>query len=474
MQSVDYSGSMHEAFHANTVQHFLGCGSAEHHAWRRHPSVSSSFYTTDLAQIDPRATCHSNAKACAVRNAVCESEVVGKDQKEPSYHCVCRPGSVGIAAGICVPTQCTRDAARVSVAANIAHKFSNAEGAQQAEMHAEEVQDRLDNRPEKVWAPAGITWFNKHFPGEELKDPTGDEKLKLTRQHEDRISESGEENVEEFVANKDDLWELKVQPKKYWTDVGKTWFSDEAKGDAIKGKEVEVSEEQRTQISEKPDTIKSAFKENTLKLWTEKDPAAKEKTFGENIRKALSAKEENLSEMFAGRLGVMPSVPIPGGSALTGDPDAATDFKIKIVVPEQTTLTGAGGAVEIGSQKLPPPLLDELGKVVGHLDRAQQLKKAIAWNDVKVPKPLRGNEVDVNQKDDLKAGLAEMGLTQKGAFPVGSLIMASLAPKWMHRNRSHVYLASRKGEKCKLAPRPSRTTVAQWSAFLILASTVPP
>jgi len=107
----------------------------------RHQRVASSFCTTDLTKIDTSAICRDHRDACLVRNAVCES-IPLKPGAKPTFHCVCRPGSCGVSAGVCVEQKCTKDIAKVEGGLSA----GNGPQKQAAIKHAQSVQDKLDGK----------------------------------------------------------------------------------------------------------------------------------------------------------------------------------------------------------------------------------------------------------------------------------------------------------------------------------------
>jgi hypothetical protein len=375
--------------------------------------------------------------------------MVGKDQAKPSYHCVCRPGNAAVAAGVCVPQQCTLDIAKVAGGTHARRRhLADEKAAIQAAVAA---QEKRDGKLDRQWTEEGVKWFNDELASDEGKKDWSHmskpaQKI-ITRKDESMIAKFQDDDaVATFALNKGPekkpLWVLEHLPPKFWTEAGLEWYNSEFTPTIEapkKGKQLEIAGEILTQIKSSPHGTIFQDSVKADKPYFTEPPADAKDTYKDAVRRTLSSSQKNFNDTFAGRLGIMPSTQIPGGSDSLHQ-EHEPEYKIKVVLPEQSKVDGSSGKIQIGSEKLPPQLLDSMGKVVEHLSKAEQLKNAMSWNDVKVVHPVRGE------------------------IPGVAITCAGLAPGWSHRgDQGRCAAAERSRHHVK---QPRCRSNAHWAAFL--------
>jgi len=147
-----------------------------------HRQMATSFCTIDLTKVDPGALCRTRRGSCMVRNAVCDSEP--QDGKQPTYHCLCRPGSCATISGICVQEQCTSDSTGGAAGAAAKKQAKlDAEAPTAEETKGQEVADRKQADMAAPFAGSRGIMPNVSIPGggggDTGDDVDGDYKIKF-------------------------------------------------------------------------------------------------------------------------------------------------------------------------------------------------------------------------------------------------------------------------------------------------------
>jgi len=413
-----------------------------------------------------------------VRNAICENIPIMHGSKA-SYHCVCRPGSCGVSAGVCVEQKCTKDVAKIE--GGLAAGY----GPQQKEaiLQAEKAQKHLD----------------EHLGDSEAAEETHQNTVEEVK---GQANEFGKEHPEEEVAvggeqPKDQSWEKVAHAG--W--CGGDGLDDKATMGLADAKACQDA----CQAADGCKFASFQGPSGPCKIYSECDPQAMDgqdqvdtyqlkdagEVSGEALggaavkivpkadvgpalmaRKLAAKKQPNMNETYAGVRGIMPSVRIPGIS-MSGGEDDAGDYKIKFLLPSSSTVNGAGGQVQLGNDDAEmEPIIDGLGRLTQKLEQAEKLQNTIGdgWDDIpapmpKAPKPKgwEGKEMsdenlgklqDENEQqkaknDKLKGSEAEQSM------PGCALVAAGLAPSGPPGGRSE--------RPCR---RPRSLMAAQWSAFL--------
>lgn len=363
--------------------------------------MASSFCTTDLTQIDPTAMCRSDVDACMVRNAICKS-APDKPGSEASFHCVCRPGACAVGAGICVDQKCTMDVAKVEGALGAGNSKQQGQAVEQAQ----KLQKELDDAKDKSRNSEVVQWSSKEdtYCKKSGSVPLNDEGYGFGMTEDDCKAQCiGDPKCKMYTFGQ-------------WNKWG--WY----------------------------------YGKMRCQMYSECDPGAQtstalhEKVLDEN-------KQPDVNEYFAGIHGIMPSVELKGMSSTA---EATGDYKIKFVLPSDSSLKGgAGGKVQIGSDDFNPAIVDGLGRLAQKLEQAEKLQNSIGdgWGDQALPAKTAGGK--------------RVGTSAKNGVAEDSMPGCALAAAWLSPDRTP-------GRSCRQVSalqvssesplrRPGRS---QWASFL--------
>lgn len=355
-------------------------------AYSRHRRFASSLLTVDLTHIDPRATCRHDPGSCEVRNAVCDNEAVEGGSQKPTYHCLCRPGSAAVAAGVCVPDKCTMDVAKVGgriAYGELKDMFSRQEilkkccevgdklhppkahGGQERGgehehgglEHAEESA-AAKNEDEEFWTENQCEKVTGGTPETKPLCKDKDRELKPEQDYQERLDKAHDD----------------PQKVRAWTRDGIAWYNtldgvanleDDKEGS-------EVEDAQMEQIS------KAAGKEEEFRTHLNKFTQPKDKL--EYKRRHLSSTQEWKNEMFAGQAGIMPLQEISGGTPnIRQQVESQDEYKLKFVLPENRA---ADSIAEVGFSDLNPNLNADIAKLVQKVRRASDTKAAMGMESM--------------------------------------------------------------------------------------------
>lgn len=452
-----------------------------------HRRMVSSFCTTDLTKVDPTAICQSRRDACMVRNAVCDSMSLTPGNPA-SFHCVCRPGSCAVSAGVCVERKCTKDVAKVEGALNA----GDSKQQDAAIKHAQDEQNKLDETPGDKEAAKESTQKAKSNAKKEVVKaapaldvpPTEETKTLVVKFNEKDDDEAIKKQVVDFMK-KNKIPADEEEREKVTDGEWKPW--------TLQDKDKKPLPVEMKPPKEKfPVTFVFTKMKKSGELGkVEKDaeanaPKASEEEASE-ARSLASEKQPNMNMTFTGVRGIMPDVNIKGVSLPSrGQDESSSDYKIKFMLPSDSQINGAGGKVQIGSDDVDPAILDGLGKLTQKLEQAEKLQNTIGggWDDVPAVDP--ANEIqrgkfwfnqrppspptpgDVSAAMPPKPGSAKP--TGQMSMPGFALVAASLSPSWgvtgdrLRRQRPTTRISQ---GPCVL---PRRLVTAEWSAFLSAAS----
>lgn len=449
-----------------------------------HPRMVSSFCTTDLTDIDQGAICSkSNSRVCAARNAVCEEDAE-KPGKMPSYHCVCRPGTCGVGAGLCVDKGCTEDVAKAEGALSV----GDGEQKEKAMEHAIKSQRVLDvagddevegdvvepaapkaaAKPEKQEGPtvddesgkAPANGANKKAAGD--KAPGKDAKKEAANGAASETATAAGKSVKKAPAN-GPASETDTVADETVIEGGAAALKKKAPGQGAGSPGDEASDE--TPVEEASEEAASASPSAAPVLVTEAERRAArcDKAVG-TTRQSACRKHPDMNEMFAGVNGIMPSGGPDGRNSSMGN------YKLKLLVPDSANLNGGSGQMKVGSDDLDPAIVQGLENLMVKLENAQKLQENIVdgWEDTPALPQAPAPTGDVPVGTVVTEGVvANPPTVHHASMPLLSLVGASLSQTLPGANRSPRATC----EKC--GPRACRLEVtAQWASFLSPVSQV--
>lgn len=344
--------------------------------YSRHRRFASSLLTVDLTHIDPRATCRHDPGSCEVRNAVCDNEAVEGGSQKPTYHCLCRPGSAAVAAGVCVPDKCTMDVAKVG--GRIAYgELKDMFSRQEILKKCCEVGDKL--HPPKAHGEHGGHGHAEESASANKEDEafwTDNQCEKVTgppesRPHcndRDRELKPEQEYQESLDKAHDDPQKVRA-----WTRDGIAWYNTLSKVTKLED-DKEGSKVDEDQMG----AIGTAGKEEEFRTHLNKFTQPKDKL--EYKRRHLSSTQEWKNEMFAGQAGIMPLQEISGGSPnIRQQVESQDEYRLKFVLPDNRT---ADSIAEVGFSDLNPNLNADIAKLVQKVRRASDSKAAMGMESM--------------------------------------------------------------------------------------------